>query len=241
MKTKVLTLAIAFIMAIGVNAQEEMRFSPTVVGFSKKKTAYIFKEDGTKVTCTIKSLKWTKGLIDEIKILDLEGNKVKISPEDISHMYLPPSGAQKLGNALDFMDNATQWENSDLDKSLLGEKLVYFEKTKMKVKKKVVTVMAQVLNPTYCKQIRVYADPYAKETASVGVAGVTVAGGLDKSYYIKKAGEETGYKLEKKNYTEEFKAIFSEAAKLLETYGEDPKWKDFETHVWDFAMEMKEA
>ncbi len=238
MKTKFLTLIIAFVMVLGANAQDQMRFSPTVVGFSKKKTAYIFKENGDKITCTIKSLKWTKGLIDEIKILDLEGNKVKISPEDISHMYLPPSAAQKLGNALDFADNATQWDNSDLDKELLGEKLVYFEKTKMKVKKKVVTVMAQVLNVTYCKQIRVYADPYAKETMGASVGGVTVAGGLDKSYYIKKAGEDTGYKLEKKNYTEEFKLIFSEAPKLTETYGDAPKWKEFETHVWEFAMEM---
>ena len=238
MKIKDLLLALTLIIAGSSFAQDEMRFTPTVVGFSKKKTAYIFKEDGEKFTCTIKSLKWTKGLIDEIKILDLEGNKIKISPDEISHMYLPPSGAQNLGNALDYASNATQWENSDLDKELLGEKLVYFEKTEMKVKKKTVTVMAQVLNPTYCKQIRVYADPYAKETVGIGVAGVTVAGGLDKSYYIKKAGDAAGYKLEKKNYSEEFKVIFSEAAELLEEYGDDPQWKDFETHVWKFATMM---
>lgn len=240
MKSKLLTLAIAFLMVIGVNAQDEMRFTSPVVGFSKKKTAYIFKTDGSKVTCNIKSLKWTKGLIDEIKISDLDGEKIKISPEDISHMYAPPSGAQKLGNAIDFGLNATQWENSDLDQELLGEKLVYFESTQMKVKKKTLQVMGQVLNPTYCKNIRVYSDPFAKESMGVGVGGVTVAGGLDKSYYIKKAGEASGYKLEKKNYSEEFKLIFSDAPKLIEKYGDAPKWSEFETHVWEYAQEMNE-
>ena len=238
MKCNLLTLLIALVVVMNTNAQDEMRFTPTVVGFSEKKTAYIFKEGGEKVTCTIKSLKWKKALISEIKILDLEGNKIKISPKEISYMYLPPSGLQKLGNALDYVGNATQWENSDLDTELLGEKLVYFEKTQMKVNNKTVTAVAQVLNPTYCKQIRVYADPYAKETASVGVAGVTVAGGLDKSYYIKKTGEAAGYKLKKKNYSEEFKVIFSDAPQLLKEFGDDPKWSGFETHVWKYATEM---
>ena len=206
------------------------------MGFSKKKTAYLFAEGGDKTVCTIKSFGWKKGLIDEIKVLDLEGNKIKISPEDISHMYVPPSNMSKLGNALDFADNATQWENSDLDKNLLGEKLVYFESTNLKIKKNVTAVMAQVLNPTYCKDIRVYADPFAKETASIGVGGVTVAGGLAKSYYLKKAGEASGYKLEKKNFKEEFKIIFSDSPELLEKYGDDPKWKDFETHVWMYSQ-----
>jgi hypothetical protein len=212
---------------------------PESFSYSKKKTAYIFKEGGDKVTCTIKNLGWKKGLIDDLKILDLDGKKVKVSPEEIDYMYLPPSNFNKLGTALDAATDAQKWDNSDLDKDLLEQNLVYFEKSDVKIKKKTFTVMLQVLNPSFCKEIRVYNDPYAKETMSVGVGPITAAGGNEKSYFIKKDGEKTAYKVEKKTYKEEFKMIFSDCPALLEKYGADPKWSDFQTHVWEYSQECK--
>jgi hypothetical protein len=218
MKKTLLIMTLLFISQL-VMAQA---FMPSVTDFANKKTAYLFKNDGEKITCRIIGLKWKKGSIDGIKIENLEGEKIKLEPEDISHFYAPPSGFSKLGSALDFMDSPNNWGNTDLDKTILGEKLAYFEKTLVKVKKKEFTLCMQILNPTYCKKMRVYGDNRADESIM----------GDAKSYFIKKDGEKAAYLIEKKNYKDEFKMIFSDCPAVLEKYGADVKWKDFEKHVW---------
>ncbi|MDG1658628.1 MAG: hypothetical protein P8H56_08610 [Crocinitomicaceae bacterium] len=73
-------LAIAMTLSVSAIAQS---FVPVTMSYSRKKSFYIFMADGEKVVCTIKSLGWKKGLIDDLKILNLDGDKVKISPEEI--------------------------------------------------------------------------------------------------------------------------------------------------------------
>ena len=75
----------------------------------------------------------------------------------------------------------------------------------------------------------------AKETMSVGVGPMKLAGGLAKSYYIKKAGEEVAFKITKKDYKKEMTTIFSECPDLLQKYGEDPKWSEFEKFIYDYS------
>ena len=218
MKSKLFALAFLLLPLIG----SSQAFMPSTMDFANKKTAYLYLENGEKITCRIIGLKWKKGSIAGIKIEDLDGNKIKLAPEVISHFYAPPSGLSKLGNILDFMDDPNSWGDTDLDKTLLGEKLAYFEKTAVKVKKKEFTLCMQILNPTYCKKMRVYSDNRADE----GMLGDP------KSYFIKKEGEKTAYLIEKKNYKKEFAQIFSDCPEVLEKFGADVKWRDFEKHVW---------
>jgi hypothetical protein len=204
-------------------------FMPKVVAFSSKKTAYVFNEQGEKIPCIIKGMKWKKGSIDGIKIEDLEGNKIKMTPEQISKFYAPPSGLQKLGNALDFMDSPGSWGDTDLDKALLGEKLSYFEKTAVKIKKKEFVLCMQVLNPTYCKHMRVYGDNRADDNLL----------GDAKSYFIKASADKAAYLIERKNYKDEFAMIFSDSPEVLEKYGADPKWGELEKHVFLYDQSKK--
>ncbi len=44
----------------------------------------------------------------------------------------------------------------------------------------------QLVNPRFSKVISVYSDPFAKETSSIGIGGLKLAGGIAKSYYLKK-------------------------------------------------------
>jgi len=96
----------------------------------------------------------------------------------------------------------------------------------------------QVLNPTFSAKVKVYYDPFASETASIGVAGIKVAGGDAKSYYFKKANG-AAYKLTKNAYKKEFKEIWSDCPALIEKYGEDPKWTDFDKHVFEYTNLVK--
>lgn len=233
MKKLTLTVSICLLMVAGVLAQSLL---PPVFSYSHKKTSYITLKDGSTVEGTIKDVDREKGLIKEVKIMDGAGKKVKYKPEDIAHMYLPSSGWDKMGNAMDFLNDAQRWDNDDLDQSMISQGYVYIEQSEVMIKKKRETLLVQLLNPHFSSKIKVYHDPFAKETMSVGVAGITLAGGLDKSYYVKKESAKAAVRLKKKNYDEEFKGFYSSCSKVAKM---KPQWSEFVSHVYTYANDCK--
>lgn len=224
----------ALIMCASLLLQAQ-RFSPHFSRFSRQKTAYLTLQDGTELQGNVKDYDWKKGLIKKIKFEDLDGNKVKIKPDQIQHMYVVPTMMAKLEAADEFLTDAKQWDSgNDLDKDIIGKGYVYLEKTKVRIKKKTHELVMQLANPTVAGKVRVYHDPMAKETMSLSVAGVDVAGGEKKTYYLK-LGTDIAYRLHKKNYKDQFKLIFKGCPELIEKYGEHPQWYDFEKHIYEYA------
>ncbi len=198
---------------------------------SKKKTTYLTLLDGKTVEGPIKSFDRKKGLIEELK-LEVDGKKVTYKTEEIKHMYLPQSGLDKLGKAMDFMNDPRQWNSEYVDQEKMRDGYGFFEQSEVQVKKKQMTLQMQLLNPGFATKIKIYHDPFAKETMSMGVGGMTLAGGEDKSYYISIDGG-VAFRLYKKNYKEEFKKIFADCPAVIEKYGEDMKWSEFNEAVFD--------
>ena len=226
------TLFAALLLCTGVFAQ---RFSPALMGYSHKKTSYLTLDNGKEVKGTIKDLDWKKGLIEEVKLKDMNDKKVKIKPEQIDYMYLPPSGLAKAAATAEHMTDLKSMRNDDLDNDILDKGYVYMERSDVRIKKKTRTLMMQLVNPSFCNAIKVYDDPMAKEAMGVGIGGVNVAGGGAKSYFVKKAGDKVAFKLEKKNYKEEFKMVFGDCKEFMKEHGKDPRWSDFETHVFEYT------
>ena len=231
MKKFTLTIFAMVFMAGVMIAQELL---PPVFTYSHKKTSYITLNDGSTLEGVIKDLDRKKGIIEEVKLEMGDGKKRKIKPEEIKHMYLPSSGFEKFANSMSFLSDATKWDNDDLDQALFGQGYTYIESSKVMVKKKQLTLLVQLLNPHFSGKIKVYHDPLAGETASLGVGGIKVAGGLDKSYYVKKEGKPAAVRLKKKNYDEEFKGFYGSCSKVAKM---NPKWSDFATHVYTYAKE----
>jgi hypothetical protein len=227
-KVSLLIVTIAFF----AHAQAQQLLTPSTT-FSHKKASIITLKDGSEIKGELKGLKREKGLISQVKIEDENGKTQKIKPEDISFMYLPPSGLDKLSKAMDFLTDAQKWNDEKLDQDLLNQGYVYFENATVQVKKKKMVLLMQLLNPTFSKNVKVYHDPLAKETMSVGVGNIDVAGGDAKSYFIQ-VGEEVAYKVEKKKYDEEFPKLFGKCSTLAEKY---PliKWKELTNHIIDYT------
>lgn len=209
-------------------------FMPPMEGVSVKKISYIHMKNGKEIQGYVRSFKLKKGLIEEIKVKDMKDKKIRIQPEDISHMYLPISNFGKLAGKLNFITDATKWE-SDLNQELLTKDYIYMESTRLKIKKKTYDVMAQLLNPHFCSKIKVFHDPYAKESMSVGVGSMKLAGGNDKSYMVLKEGAKAGYKLERKNYDVEFKNLFGDCSEVMKAHGKDTAWSGFSAHVYEHS------
>jgi len=214
--------------AFSLTAQE---FAVPSNSFSHKKPSFITLNDGTGLEGDIKDIDRKKGLIEEIKIT-VDGKKKKLDPTEIKYMYLPPSGWDKLNNAVDKMYDSQRWDE-DLDANKLKDGYVYFETVPVMVKKKERTMLMQLLNPATAKGIRVYHDPFAKETMSAGVGGIKVAGGNAKSYYVKR-GSAVAYRLYKKTYNEQYKELYSGCDAVINAENA-MKWSGFQDHVNAFA------
>lgn len=235
---KLMLFTLAFVVSSGSAIAQS--FSIPLEGFSRKKTTYIFMEDGSKVVGTLNGFKRSKGLIELVKMVDEKGKKVKIDPEKISYMYLPPSNLAKVGAAMEKIGNVRAWDkNSTMDTTLMNDGYVYFEKSPTKVKKKTNDLMLQLMNASFSQAIKVYHDPFAKESVGLAVGGVTVAGGLDKSYYVKKEGDDTAIRLFKKDYKEMFETLFGDSEEFIAKYKGNIKWSDLEMHIYEYTQMMK--
>jgi hypothetical protein len=101
------------------------------------------------------------------------------------------------------------------------------------IKKKSRILLMQLINPSFVGKIRVYTDPFARETAGLGVAGIQVTGGDEKSYYIKK-GDNGAFRLEKKDFKESFKMVFEGCPEVVKKGGKKPDWKLFAEYVSEY-------
>lgn len=223
------------VLMMGTNTFSQQLLTPSFT-FSHSKTAYITLANGQEIIGVVNNINRKKGLIKFIKIEDGNGQSHKLDPADVAYMYLPPSGLDKLGKASDFLYDATKWNDEKLDQDLLNQGLVYFEQSNVMIKKKTRTLLMQLLNPSFSAAIKIYHDPFADETMSLGVAGIKVAGGIDKSYFIKK-GEHAAYKFEKRKYNKEFNMLYSECNAIKEKYGNDHEWSDLAKHVLEYTKE----
>jgi hypothetical protein len=209
------------LLSAPISAQEF--FAPSY-SFSGQKPSYITLNNGQEMEYNFMNAKREKGLFKSINVKDAAGNKITLLPEDIKSMYLPQSGIDKLAQSLDKVYDAQQWDK--IDPTRIKDGYAYFESAVVNIKKEDKTLLMQLLNPHFCNKVKVYFDPYADETTSVALGGITVAGGDAKSYYIA-IGAGTAKKLEKKNY-EEVDNIYSKCDDIKKKYGVKIKWTELE-------------
>lgn len=199
---------------------------------SKKKISHIHLEDGSKIDGNFEAWDRKKGLIKSIEIKNEKGKKQELDLNKIKHAYFPQHKIDKHIKFQDFLTNPKNWNSEYVDHAMVEDGYAFFEKAQAMVKKKELTVLLQLLNPGFSNKIKIYHDPFAKESVSVDIV-VNIAGGNDKSYYISKDGE-VAYKLEKKNYKETFEKLFGDCPAVMEKYGEKKTWGDFAKCVFEY-------
>lgn len=224
-----------------IHAQKHDYFSKPMEHFSVKKTAYVTLSDGTEIEGTLKRLKRKKGLIESVK-MKLDGNEdVEYPASEIKQMYLPESSLNAVGNVLDQAYDATQWKDSDnaLNSEYLKDGYAYFEATNTQIRKnKEGIVLLQLLNPAFSSKVKVYHDPFANETNSMSVGGIKLAGGVDKSYFVKKS-DKKAERVMKKNYEDFEPVLYGDCQKMKNFLKKQKKlsWSDFPEHVYTYAKD----
>jgi len=230
------TFRLMFLLMFVASFATAQNFLEPTESFSVKKDAIIMLKNGKEVKGNYRKSKRKKGLFLSITIKNAKGEKKKYMAEEIKHMYLP---ANKLGKFFQDIDKAfdmTEWEDdSSLNQEYLKDGYAYYESVTTKVKRKTRVTLLQILNPAYCQKVRVYNNPWAGETAGIGIGGLNVAGGNTKSYYVKAVGQDKAFLLKKKNYKDEFKNLYGDCKAFMKKY-KKVKWGDIEEHVFEHAF-----
>ena len=210
-------------------------FIPAFDRFSGKEIAYIYLDDGTKIEGTIDDLNRKKGLIEEVTILPTgQKQKRKIEPKEIKTMYLPASGYNKLFSSLDQTFDAQKWKSNDVNMEIINKGYAYFEKVTVQLKKETEDLLMQMVNPSFSSKIKVFHDPLAQESMKFGVAGITMAGGDDKSYYVQ-VGNTVVKKIKKNDYDDEYVNLYKSCPALLEKIKKHPRWVNFDKHLLEYT------
>ncbi len=206
---------------------------PAMDRFSEKKPGHLITMKGERIDFVLTDLDRKKGLIINVEGKTLDGKKFEMDAIEIKELALAPSSWSKMTSTLNATESVLTATKTDLNK--LNPDLVYFFQENVGDKKNT-TALMQLLNPQFCTKIRIYHDPYAAETAGVGIGGIQVTGGVDKSYYVK--FEDKTRRIFKKNYDDDFPLFFKSCTDLTTKY-KGFAWRDFPDHVFFFENSCK--
>ena len=231
-------LATSTLSTVHIQAQEKVKytkdqlrmmdddlFDEVFIGVSSKKTSTIILKNGSKIEGSASGIDRKKGQIYSIDIRDSSGKKTEYKAEDIEEMYLPISGIAKSSKMTSYFSNAKNWSRKSLNKTTNTNE-VYLRniKASLKNKKAEQEFLMQLINPEFSSIIEVYADPMAKETASVSFGGPAISGGVIKSYYVKKNDQVIW--LTKSDFKEQYDFLFGDNDTFMKKYPYNSiKWK----------------
>lgn len=213
-----------------VSAQE---FAEKTNNVSYSKPAYIYLENGDSVVGNLTKIGYRKGLIDEVKV-KVDDKKQEVDVNTIKVAYFPISAIGKLSNALNKATNLDKMQKTGVNEALIRDGYVLYEKSLAVIKGKTEPLLMQLVNPAFSDKIRVYADQFASESTSYGVGGMTLAGGDDLSYYIKK-GDAPAEKVRKKDFKEKIPTLFGDCPALAEKLQQSFSWTDLPKYIYEHS------
>lgn len=209
-------------------------FLPVYDVYSSKECIVKLK-DGTVVKGVNKDLDRKKGQITNIEVKDAAGKSTEYPAEKVDEMYLYPAGLDKLMKKGNAITNVRTYKAKNLD-AIMDQGYCYFKNQAVSLKNKKAEreLLMQLVNPTFCSEIQVYGDNRAKETTSIGYGPMKFAGGIDKSYYVKK-GEEIFW-LKKDEFDDNYLKLFGDNADYLKKYPKaEAKWRFLNKYVYEYT------
>lgn len=209
-------------------------FLPAIERFSSKKESFLVTTKGDTTKFFLDDLDRKKGLIVNVAGKTVDGKKFEHDAEDVVFMALAPSDFAKFAAFSEGTSSVLRASKTDFKQ--INRDLIFFYREYLDDKKR--TVLVQQVNPAFDSRLRVYDDPFAKQTAGVGVAGMQVTGGQDKSYYVNYNGKT--FRMYKRDYDKLFKEFFGNCPALTAQY-KNGAWRDFAEHLFFYEQNCQSA
>ncbi|MBX2946828.1 MAG: hypothetical protein KF725_13420 [Cyclobacteriaceae bacterium] len=205
--------------------------------FANNKECIVKLASGEEVTGKFLGGTMVNGYLSNFNIRLDNGEKAKFKPEDVERLSIKASKMAKLAMMAESTGSIKEMTNTNFDEIVNREYLIF--ETAMRHNKASKLRLMQLLNPGFDSQIKVFADPNAKETTGVGVAGVKLTGGIDKSYLFVQNNEKAVL-VKKGSYKKNFEELYAKCPAMLQAFeGEKIKWADVAGHVFAFDQVCK--
>lgn len=172
----------------------------------------------------------TNGYLNTVTIKLDNGQKLKLKPGEINKMIIKASGLAKMALITESTSSIKEVTNTDFDEIVNREHFIF--ETALSHNKEGKVRLLQLLNPGFDSKIKVYANPNANETMGLGLAGIKITGGKDKSLLFVK-GDSKAVIVRKGDYKDSFIELYATCPKMTEFFaGEKLKWQDVAAHVF---------
>ena len=194
-------------------------------------------ESGETVEGTLTGGSIVSGYLNNITIKGKDGEKLKYKPEDVSKLTIKTSKIAKLAMIAESTSSIKEATSTDFNEIVNRNQFIF--ETAMRHNKNEKLRLMQLLNPGFDSKIKVYDDPNAKETMGVGIGGIKLTGGVDKSYLLVQ-NDEKAVRVKKGNYKKDFDELYKNCPKMLQIFaGEKVKWEDVAGHVFVYDQACK--
>jgi len=161
-----------------------------------------------------------------------EGTKRKFKSEEVKLLKIKSSGLVKFMMVTESMSSVKKMSNTDYDE-IANKDWLIFEQALINRKKDKPRLL-QLLNPGFDSKIKVFVDPTASETGGIGMGGMKITGGEDKSFLLVK-NQTKAVKIKKKKYKKEFSNLFGDCDQMNEIFGgSKTKFQDMAGHVYAY-------
>lgn len=192
---------------------------------------------GEEVTGKFLAGTLVNGYLSNFNIRSENGEKVKFKPEDVARLSVKASKLAKLAMMTESASSIKEMTKTNFDEIANREYIVF--ETAMRHNKAGKLRLMQLLNPGFDSQIKVFADPNAKETKGVSISGIQLSGGADKSYLFVK-NDEKAVLVKKGSYKKNFDELYGDCPAMLQVFaGEKVKWNDVAGHVFAYDQVCK--
>ena len=225
MKTILQKAFYSLVFVVAAQQSFAQTFLPAIERFSGKKESFLVTAKGDTTKFILDDLDRKKGLIVNVAGKDMSGKKFEYKADQVKFMALAPADFAKLAAFSEGTGSVLRASKTDFKQ--INRDLIFFYQEYLEDKKR--TVLVQLVNPGFDNAIRVYSDPFAKQTSGIAVGGIQMTGGMDKSYYVNYNGKT--YRLYKKNYTKKFAEFFGNCPELKAKY-KNGAWRDFASHLF---------
>lgn len=222
----VMVLVILFLQEKGFAQAFMPTFSP---GLGNKK--------GMVVTMNNDTIKGTFIIIANLEnitsltIKDENDEKHKLKEEDIKSVLVKFTDMDKYATYAEGASSIKKMNQLDLKEIRSSEYFIWERAYSLKKGK---IQILQLVNPGFDSKIKVYRDPKAQETMGIGVAGISITGGIEKSYLVVRNQEDFAIEVKKSKFNDQFDELFGTECSSINTLksNKKPDWDDLPDYVF---------
>lgn len=191
--------------------------------------------NGQERTGKLTSGSLVNGYLNNFTLKLENGEKIKHSPEDVKRLSIKASKLAKLTMIAESTSSIKEMTKTNYE-DIINREYIIFEPAIRHNKSEKLRLM-QLLNPGFDSKIKVFGDPNPnRQTSGIGVGGIKITGGIDKSYLFVQ-NEQKAVLVKKGSYDKNFDELYAACPVILQAFaGEKIKWADLAGHV--FAYEQ---